>query len=333
MNKKTSKKIKIFIEIPTWLGDAVMTTPAIENIVEASNDVELTIFGSYVSSRLFVNHPNVKKIIVDETRKGGYRYYNLYKIAKNSGNFDFCISLRKNFTTKLLCYFVDAKEKHIYKRFDKKLHTHQVIRYNDFINKSFCLETIPNKLKIYLKKSELKEKKEENTLPLLGLNPGATYGSAKRWYPEEFAKVAIQLSAKYNIKIFGGPGETEIAGDIEKSLQNAGITNYENLAGKTSVEELIENISQLDLFITNDSGPMHVAAAFAVPTVAIFGPTRHNETHQWNNEHEMILRKEMECSPCMKRACPLKSESENHACMKLITADDVMQRLENESLI
>ena len=333
MNKKTSKKIKIFIEIPTWLGDAVMTTPAIENIVEASNDVELTIFGSYVSSRLFVNHPNVKKIIVDETRKGGYRYYNLYKTAKNSGNFDFCISLRKNITTKILCYFVDAKEKYIYKRFDKKLNTHQVIRYNDFINKSFGLETRPKKLKIYLEEKESYVKNEAIALPILGLNPGATYGSAKRWYPEEFAKVAIQLSAKYDIKIFGGPGEIEIAGDIEKSLQNAGISNYKNLAGKTSVEELIQNISELNLFITNDSGPMHVAAAFAVPTIAIFGPTRHIETHQWDNEYEMILRKDMECSPCMKRACPLTDESKNHACMKEITAEDVMKRLKKELIV
>jgi heptosyltransferase-2 len=323
--------MKIFIEIPTWLGDAVMTTPSIENIVQSYTDVKLTIFGSYVSTRLFVNHPNVEKIILDESRKGGYRYYNLYKIAKSSGKFDFSLSFRKNFTTKFLCYFVEAKIAYIYTRFDKELKTHQVIRYNDFINKSLNLNTVPNKLKIY-KGNEIKEKNNDRK-KLLGLNPGATYGSAKRWYPQEFAKVAMSLAHKYDIQIYGGPGETEIAADIEKSLKENGIKNYENLAGQTSVDELIENISNLDLFITNDSGPMHLASAFQIPTVAIFGPTREIETHQWSNEHEMILRKDVDCGPCMKRVCPLTDEVQQHKCMKLITADNVIERLKQESII
>ena len=320
--------MKIFIEIPTWLGDAVMTTPAIENIVQTYPDVQLTIFGSFVSTKLFLDHPNVDKIIIDYSKKKGNRYKNLFKLAKLEKNFDVAISFRKNFTTKFLLYFVDAKKKYRYKRFDKNLKTHQVIRYNDFINRSFSLQTKPKNLKIYQLDSQKTDVK-----PIFGINPGATYGSAKRWYPEEFAKVAIVLSAKYDIKIFGGPGETDIAQDIETSLQKEGVKNYENLAGKTSVEELISQISQLDLFITNDSGPMHVAAAFGVPTVAIFGPTRDTETHQWQNDQEMILRKDLECSPCMKRACPLKDEKEHHACMKLITAHDVLDTLQEKLLI
>ncbi|MDB2405608.1 lipopolysaccharide heptosyltransferase II [Arcobacteraceae bacterium] len=320
--------MRIFIEIPTWLGDAVMATPAIENIVKTYPDVKLVIFGSFVSTKLFLNHPNLEKIIIDTSKKKGNRYINLFKLAKSVSQVDIAFSFRKNFTTKFLLFFMDVKKKFIYKRFDKELNTHQVIRYNDFINRSLVLNTEADKLKIY--KDSITEAKIK---PIVGLNPGATYGSAKRWYPSEFAKVAVALSSKYDVKIFGGPGETDIAGDIEKTLKDAGITNYENLAGKTSVEELIENISNLDLFITNDSGPMHVAAAFSVPTVAIFGPTRHIETHQWSNEHEMLLRRDMDCSPCMKRVCPLKDEQEHHACMKLITADDVLQRLEQESII
>ena len=116
-------------------------------------------------------------------------------------------------------------------------------------------------------------------------------------------------------------------------MLDANIKNYQNLAGKTDVVELIEQISQLDLFITNDSGPMHVAAAFSVPTVSIFGPTRDIETHQWENDSEMLLRKEMECSPCMKRVCPLKNEKEYHACMKLITSNDVLSVLKDRKYI
>ena len=101
----------------------------------------------------------------------------------------------------------------------KNLDTHQVIRYNDFINKSLSIDTQPDKLKIY--SSVKKEQKFEKAI--LGLNPGATYGSAKRWYPNEFAKVAIELSSRYDIKIFGGPGETDIASDIENSFKSAGV--------------------------------------------------------------------------------------------------------------
>lgn len=305
-----------------------MATPAIENIINAYPHAKLVIFGSFVSTKLFNEHPRVEKIIIDDSKKSGNRYKNLFLLAKSVGTVDFALSFRKNFTTKFLLFFVISKQKSIYKRFDSEFNTHQVIRYNDFINKSLSLDTKPAKLKIYLS-----NEKEQNAKPILGLNPGATYGSAKRWYPNEFAKVAIELSKSYDIKIFGGPGETDITADIENSLKNANVLNFENLAGKTSVEELITNISTLDLFVTNDSGPMHVAAAFNVATVSIFGPTRHNETNQWQNEYEMLLRKDISCAPCMKRTCPLKDEKENHACMKLITAEDVLQKLKDESII
>ncbi len=133
--------------------------------------------------------------------------------------------------------------------------------------------------------------------------------------------MASELSSEYNIVIFGGPGEKDIAGDIEKILAENGVKNYQNLAGNTTIPGLIEHISNLDLFITGDSGPMHVAAAFQIPTVAIFGPTKDDETSQWMNEKSTIVKKNLECQPCMKRTCPLK----HHNCMKLITAVEVLR--------
>jgi len=321
--------LNIFIEIPTWLGDAVMTTPAIENIVSKYPNCKLIIFGSLVSTSLFKYHPNVIKIVVDESRKKGFRYFNLYNIAQDI-TVDLAFSFRKNFTTKFLMFFINARKKFIYKRLDSNLDTHQVIRYNDFINNSLLINENPKKLKIYIE-----EPFKDNTKSrlILGINPGATYGSAKRWYPQEFAKTAIALSSVYDIKIFGGPAEVDIAQDIEKELQKANIKNYQNLAGKTSVSELIAEISHLDLFITNDSGPMHVAAAFGIVTVSIFGPTRFIETHQWSNENEILIRKDLACSPCMKRVCPLTNDDEHHACMKSITADDILEILEKKNII
>ncbi|SMN17340.1 ADP-heptose--lipooligosaccharide heptosyltransferase II [uncultured Candidatus Thioglobus sp.] len=132
--------------------------------------------------------------------------------------------------------------------------------------------------------------------------------------------MASELSSQFDIVIFGGPDEVDIASDIEKGLIDNSINNYQNLAGKTSIPELIDLLSNLDLFITGDSGPMHVAAAFQVPTVAIFGPTKDEETSQWMNEKSEIVKQSLECQPCMKRTCPLK----HHNCMKLIKATDVL---------
>jgi len=298
-----------------------MTTPAIESLISNYKECELTIFGSFVSTKLFINHPNVKNIIIDDSKSSGNRYFNLRRLAKSAGNFDMAFSFRKNFTTTFLLWFVDAKITFKYQRYTKKLR-HQVLRYNDFINTSLTLTTQPNDLKIYLDKSNTTKSKKQ----LLGINPGATYGSAKRWYASEFAQVAIKLSDEYDIVIFGGPNETEIAGEIEEILKKENIKNYKNIAGLTSVEELISGISSLDLFVTNDSGPMHLAAAFKVPTVCIFGPTKDKETSQWNNPLSMLIKKDFDCMPCMKRECPLTGEL-NHQCMKAIAASDVLDKI------
>lgn len=315
--------MKIFIEIPTWLGDATMATPAIENIISTNLACELVIFGSKVSIELFKYHPNVSMVILDDTKETGNRYLNLRKAAKNLGKFDMAFSFKQHFPSSWLLFFIDAHQKYKYKRTTSKLQ-HQVVHYNDFIKKSLFIDKEPYKLKIYTNNTTIPPKK--GTLPVLGLNAGATYGSAKRWYPQEFAHVAIELSSKYDIVIFGGPNEKEIANDIENILKKAKISNYKNLAGTTTIEELILNISILDLLITNDSGPMHIAAAFQVPTVSIFGPTTYKETSQWENDYEMVLKKDFKCMPCMKKECPLEGK-ELHQCMVNITSEDVLNKI------
>ena len=214
-------------------------------------------------------------------------------------------------------FFIKAKKKLQYRRLSKNK-IHLCVRYNDFINKFLNLKTNAGKLKLYQKPFAYER-------PTLGINPGATYGSAKRWYPSEFAKVAIAMANKFNIVIFGGGNEVQIAADIENELIKNGIKNYRNLAGKTSVDELISYIGGLSIFITNDSGPMHVAAAFKIPTIALFGPTKINETGPWQNENARIITKNLPCAPCMKRECPLV----HHACMKQITAGDVLKEAKN----
>ena len=314
--------MKLLIELPTWLGDAVMATPAMENMVKSYPECEIIVFGSFLSTQLFYDHPNVTEIIVDKSRSVGNRYLNLYKQAKEIEKLDLAVSFRNSFSTKFFFWFLDASQKCISRK-EKNIERHQVLRYNDFVNHCLNLQTAPSALKIYQQKASTQKGERKRA----GINPGATYGSAKRWYPEKFAEVAVALSNKYDILIFGGPNETDIAADIEEELKRSGVTNYRNLAGKTTIPKLIRQISGLDLFITGDSGPMHVAAAFQVPTVALFGPTKDKETSQWKNPKGIIVKKEMACAPCMKRTCPLK----HHECMKFIEAEDVLNAIDRLS--
>jgi len=302
--------MKILIELPTWLGDAVMATPAIENLANFFNDAKITLIGSDVAVEALTNHPKVTKTYVLDKN-----YINLYKTIKSFGEFDMFLSFRGSFRSKFMKLCISSKRKY---QFDKKkfIKGHQVEKYNNFVNDSLSINVIASKLILHTEK-----KNKDGKNKLLGINPGASYGSAKRWYPKEFADVASDLSSQYDIVIFGGPSEKDIAADIEKYLIENGVDNYQNLAAKTTIKELISQIANLDLFITGDSGPMHLAAAFQIPTVAIFGPTKDNETSQWMNEKSMIVKKNLECQPCMKRTCPLK----HHNCMKMVVASDVLR--------
>jgi len=325
--------MKILVVLPNWLGDAIMATPAIELLAQKHPGARFVFVGSYVSIEALKHHPLCERAIVDETKKASSRLLATYKLAREIGKCNLAITFRKQLHSSLLLYFTGtvltiarrawhsrfllshtpkiATNQHLVKQYAKLA----MVNVNDFS------EDAIGPLKLYIKPKQFEK-------PMLGINAGATYGSAKRWYPERFAAVAAHFSNKYDIIIFGGPNEVAMAAEIEENLKKLNVTNYTNLAGKTNIEELCANIGGCSLFITNDSGPMHVAAAYQVPTVAIFGPTKYKETSQWMNEKSVIVRHEMDCSPCMKRECPLK----HHECMTTITASEVIEAVESLDL-
>lgn len=317
----------LLVILPNWLGDAVMATPAIEALCSLYPDAELTLVGSYVSIEALKYHPQCKRHYVDETKKGGNRFLNTYRFAKELGVHDMAITFRNQLHSSLLLFWSGSaitagrRSWHsalLLKHAIKPSHpSHLVEQYRD-IAQSLSLKPL------VVEHLELHIPSHHYSRPTLGINPGATYGSAKRWYPEKFADVARVYSDRFDIILFGGPNEVGMANDIESRLNGINITN---LAGKTSIAELCSFIGGLDIFITNDSGPMHVAAAYQVPTVAIFGPTRHLETSQWMNAKSVIVRHDMKCAPCMKRECPLG----HHECMKSITAEEVIEAIVNLS--
>ena len=232
----------------------------------------------------------------------------------------FFFSFRGSFRAKLLKLLVKSEIKY---QFNYKKHSniHQVKKYTNFVNNSLNIKLPAGKLVIYKKNNSIQKNNK-----LIGINPGASYGNAKRWYPDKFAEVAIKLSDTFDFIIFGGPDEKAFASEIEQIFIRKKIKNFQNLAGKTSIEELINNISILDILITGDSGPMHIAASLEIPTIALFGPTDDKETSQWMNPKSIIIKKNLECQPCLEKNCPLK----HHNCMKLIETNEVVQ---NVSLI
>jgi heptosyltransferase-2 len=318
--------MRILIVLPNWLGDAVMATSAIELLVKHYPDARFTFIGSYVSIEALKHHPRCEKAIVDETKKAPSRLIATYKLARELGPFHMAITFRNQLHSSLLLRFtgtvLSIAKRSWHSMFllshtpKIKANKHLVIQYAELAMTNvsdFSFDEI-GPLKLYIAPKQFEK-------PTLGINAGATYGSAKRWYPERFAKVAADYAREYEIIIFGGPNEVEMAREIEDNLKTLGVTNYTNLAGKTTIEELCAKIGGCSLFITNDSGPMHVAAAYQVPTVSIFGPTKYKETSQWMNEKSKLIRHEMDCSPCMKRECPLG----HHECMKSITASEVSE--------
>lgn len=322
--------MKILIILPNWLGDAVMATSAIELLAIHYPNARFTFVGSYVSVEALKYHPLCEKIVIDETKKASSRLLATYKLARSLGKFDLAITFRKQMHSTLLLRFtgtvlciaqktwhsmfllshtpkINTKTQHLARQYAQLA----MINVNNWDN-----QTPPSKLYIEVKKFDR---------PTLGINGGAAFGSAKKWYPERFAKVGANYSDKYNIIILGAKNELDIANEIEQNLISLGIKNYINLAGKTNVKELCANIAGCSLILTNDSGPMHIAAAYQIPTIAIIGPTYYKQTYPWKNTKSKLVRHELDCSPCAKRECPLG----HHECMDKITVDEVTQAVKD----
>lgn len=150
---------------------------------------------------------------------------------------------------------------------------------------------------------------------LIGIAPGATYGPAKMWFPDRFAAVADRLADEFSARVilFGSAGDRERAGCVQQHATR----NLINLAGETSLKEAMALISRCNLFISNDSGLMHLAGALDVPLVAVFGSTNPETTSPPGGKSRIIYR-DVPCSPCLKEVCPT-----DFRCMDLIQVDDV----------
>jgi heptosyltransferase-2 len=158
---------------------------------------------------------------------------------------------------------------------------------------------------------------------IVGVNPGSTYGGAKRWLPERYAEAALRVSRQIeqqqgrpvSVVILGAKGEEELGHSVADRLTVRSAV----LSGQTNIRELMAATKRCTILLTNDTGPMHMAAAFAVPVVAVFGPTDWKTTAPYGQEAS-IVRQPVDCAPCLLRECPI-----DHRCMTGVTVDMVTQ--------
>ncbi len=319
------------IRMPNWIGDAVMATPALAAVRKTFPDAQLTIVANPLVAALFATHPDCDRVIPFDKKKAH---------AGASGFWRFCHELRRE-KFELAILFQNAIEAavmamlagiprragyrtdgrgllltHGVPAVDKKHGLHHVDYYLQMLSR---LGIVGGDGRLSL---ALTPEEQEGALQRLGtgawvaINPGASYGAAKRWIPERFAAVADGLVQEFGVRIVltGGPGEIEIGRDIAQAMQSAPL----NLIGQTSVRELMAVLNHCRLVVTNDSGPMHIAAAFGVPLVAVFGPTDHTTTSP-RADSCRIVRHPVDCAPCMLRECPI-----DHRCMTGISAEMVL---------
>lgn len=201
---------------------------------------------------------------------------------------------------------------------------HEKFYYLELLRRAGWLEALEDLEHIPLNVPESRRRHAAETLIEAGARPdafrvaigaGASYGSAKCWFPERFAEVAnrLQSTRDADVVLFGTQGEAAVSNAITANLRRKPV----DLTGKTGIGELPALLSQCHLFLGNDSGAMHVAAAVGLPVVAVFGPTDPEGTSPVTTRFSLVQQKPY-CSPCFLKRCPT-----DHRCMKSVTPDMV----------
>lgn len=332
--------MKIVVRAPNWIGDVVLSFPALENLRRNLPQAQIWIAAREEVQDLYPSFDFVKGIM---PLSGINNLKNLREASKKIKEYDFDIGLllTNSFSSALLFFLAKIPQRWGYSRDNRGFlltkgvpfknqdepASHQVNYYLNLISGLGFQTSDPE---LVLPPSPKEKEWVKNKLSALGydpkkplviLNPGAYYGPAKRWPASRFADLASMLQEKNmaQILIVGSAEEVEMAESIASSMTKRPI----NMTGKTTLRQLAELISLADLFITNDSGPMHITNALRVPLVAIFGPTDPRVTGPFH-QPAAVIKKEVLCWPCSYRKCPF-----DHRCMTEIETEEIFTASQN----
>jgi len=325
-----------------WVGDAVMTIPALRQLRRIFPDSEIALHTHSWARGIFQDADFIDKILPFEPEQSNFKtVLSQAKILRES-DFDLAIVLPNSFQSALVAKLGKAKMRVGYAT-DKrnilltdalpvppwKSERHEIFYYLNIVaeiekrlfgvTKVWEIEPQFDLAVSEKRKAEAGKILAENGVDLskkiIAFAAGSTNSRAKRWHTESFAELNDKILSEINANVilFGSPDESDVSLKVAEKSKIKPII----LTGKTTLAEATAILSVCDLLVSNDTGPAHISAALGTKTLVIFGPTNPKTTQPWNSE---IVYKNVECSPCMLRDCPI-----DHRCMTQISPEEVFQ--------
>ncbi len=332
----------ILFRAANWVGDAIMTTPVLRGLRQSFPCARITVLAKPWVIPVYQHNPHIDDVMVYESSgrhamgKGTLRLIRDIRAKK----FDMAILMQNAFEAAFLAFFARIPIRIGYNtdgrtlllnypvKLDKRLKIRHLTLYYLGILEGAGLDHDGPEMELAICPEDLAWAKNFLTSqgwqpgePIIGINPGATGGTAKQWLKERYAQLAHNLARTHHTRvlIFGGPADKELGQEIVSLSRK----NCVNLAGATTLGRAFALISLLDLFVTNDSGLMHAAAALDIPQVAVIGSTDIRATSPFSPKAVMV-QEPVACAPCCKPHCPT-----DHACMTGITVDRVQKVCED----
>ncbi len=324
------KPFRILIRSSNWLGDSIISMPAVRAIKAGRPDAHITVVVPEKIAATWKLLAEVDEVISLTTRS----LLDTVRTIRRQPRFDVAILFPNSLRTALEVWLARIPRRVGYSGHERRglLNQiipepskrgpieHQVHRYLQLAGEIGASDTSPS-----IKTSA--GRTSQNEAPVkIGLCPGAEYGPAKRWLPERFAEVAKEVAAHRTVQwiLFGTTGDAANGAIIETAIGSC-----QNRIGQTTLTQLIAELQECALLLTNDTGTMHLATLLDVPVVAVFGSTEPRLTGPLGAGHR-VIRHQVECSPCFLRECPI-----DFRCMKAITVaevrDSVLALLHNSS--
>ena len=342
MTQVQASEIKrVVVRGTNWVGDSVMTVPALRALRRVLPEAEITLVVRPGAKGIFADADFIDRLLLYD-RRGALSIIRQVREWRQ-GNFDLAVLFQNAFEAALipflagvplrLGYATESRQAlltHPLPLPDWRSSRHEVFHYLYLVTaleqllfgtSEICEQAPDASLEI----SASRKTEAENLLrvygvregaPLVALCPGSINSRAKRWSAESYAALADRLiDSQRQVLLIGSPDEMDVSREVTARMKQQPIV----LTGKTSLDQITAVLSLVDLVVTNDTGPAHIAAALGRPTLVIFGPTNPLTTRPFAPEAE-ILRQPPDCAPCMLRDCPI-----DHRCMTAITVADVFE--------
>lgn len=330
---------RILVRSANWIGDAVMSLPALEALRRRSPGAEIIVVSKPWVSELYWHHPAVNRVLVydpDGQHRGPRGFWRFVQTLRDK-EVDSAVLFPNSFHSALMVWCARVPVRTGYARGGRgpfltepveapppAVYSHQTNYYLQLLFRAGWTDRPGPVREIRLTLHGTENTWAERQLSrlglagqrfLVGLNPGAAFGPAKRWPLERYAQLADRLigGLDADVLIFGSRAERPQAEEIARAMSHTPTV----LAGDTSLRQLMALLARCRLIVTNDSGPMHVAAALGLPVVAIFGSTDERATGPVGSLVR-VVKHPVECSPCGLRECPI-----DFRCMTGLDVDRV----------